>query len=246
MILKDLKQKLNDENEDLLMYCPIPRSSSISMSHFIGTSDKVFTYRDYESDDCWFQPYVTCPPTYKTSDDSNDWGLLHFISGEQTFFINRLSEIRQGFCKNIFEHDSKKVFSIVRNPVDRLFSIWNYCTNSNHEAVLFSLTKKEEEYKIKDFNEFVKEFATNGLPEKYPSRMFLGMNDILDVNLDNKLKIFKLENLKECSNFLRGHYNIKGEHPHHNESKKIEKNITDTTIELIKNLYKKDFERFGY
>lgn len=247
MNLRELSEKLNNEDEDLLMYFPIPRTSSISMSHFISDSDKVFTYRDYESEDCWFQPYVTFPPTEKTSDNPNDWGLIHFISGEQTFFINRLSESKQGFCKNIFEHENKKIFSIVRNPADRLFSIWNYCTNSNHESILFSLTKKEEKYKIKDFNEFVKEFSTYGLPEKYPPRMFLRMSDILDIEVGEKLKIFKFENLKECSIFLRKHYNIQKDHLHHNGSnKKIEKNITESTLEIIRELYKKDFEKFGY
>lgn len=248
MNLRQLKEKLNDENQDLLMYFPVPRTSSISMSHLISTSDKVFTYRDYQSEDCWFQPYVTIIPTKKPSDDPDDWGLLHFISGEQSFFISQLSEVKKGFCKNIFEHKNKKIFSIVRNPVDRLFSIWNYCTNSSHESELFSLTKKEENYKIKDFNEFVKEFATNGLPEKYPSRMFLKMNDILDVDFDEKIKIYKFEeDLKKCVDFLKTNYGVHNEHHHFNSSnKKVEKNITQKTQELIRDLYKEDFERFNY
>ena len=247
MKLKELKDKLNNKNEDLLMYCPLPRTSSISMSHFISTSDKVFTYRDYESDDCWFQPYVTTPPADRPGDDPDDWGLLHFISGEQTFFINRLSEVKKGFCRNIFEHDNKEIFTIVRNPIDRLFSIWNYCTNSCHESVLFSLTEKEEDFKIKDFNEFVKEFATNGLPEKYPPRMFLGMSDILDIDVDEKLKIYRFEELNKCVDFLRSNYNIQNQHHHYNHSRrKTEKNITQETRELIRDLYKEDFERFNY
>lgn len=247
MNLRQLKEKLNNESEELLMYCPVPRTSSISMSYFTSTSDKVFTYRDYESKDCWFQPYVTKPPADRPGDDPNDWGLLHFISGEQTFFINRLSEIKQGFCKNIFEHKNKKVFSIVRNPINRLFSIWNYCTNSPREPFLFSLTKKEENYKIKDFNEFVKEFAANGLPEKYPPRMFLKMGDILDIDFGEKVKIYKFEELNTCIDFLRMNYDIQGQHHHYNDSsKQVEKNITQKTCELIYDLYQEDFEKFGY
>lgn len=253
MKLKELKQKLNNEDEDLLMYYPIPRTSSVSMSHFISNSDKVFIYRNYELEGCWFQPYVTNPPTPKESDDQNDWELINFIFEEQTFFINRLSEVKKGFCKNIFEHKNKKVFSIVRNPIDRLFSIWNYCTNPNpvyafsDGSVPFSLSDEDDNYKIKDFNEFVKEFAINGLPEKYSSKMFLQMSDILDVELNEKITIFKFEEIDKCINYLKDNYNIQKRYlPHNQSNKKIEKNITENTCEIIRDLYKKDFERFGY
>lgn len=241
-----LKEKLNDKSEKLLMYFPIPRTGSISMSYLINDSDSIFTYRNYELESCFYQQYKTIPPVPQTSTDKNDWDLVYFLSEDQSFFISQLSEIKNGFCKNIFNHEKKKVFTVVRNPIDRLFSIWNYCTNSTQEYELFSLNQDEEKYKIKDFNEFVKEFATNGLPEKYPSKMFLTMSDILDIELGEKLLIYKFENMQKCTEFLRSEYSVQNEHKHYNSSKKIPKNISDSTLEFIYQLYKEDFIRFNY
>lgn len=245
MNFRELKDKLNDKSESLLMYFPIPRTGSISMSYFIDNSPCIFTYRNYELETCFYQPYKTIPPKPQTSDNQDDWDLIYFLSNDQSFFINQLSEIQNSFCKNIFEHDNKKIFSIIRHPVDRLFSIWNYCTTASNEYELFSLD--EEEYKIKDFNEFVKKFATNGLPEKYPPKMFLKMSEILDLDLGDKLLVFKFENIKECVDYLRSEYNISKDHKHYNSSKKTtEKNISKETMNLIYSLYKEDFDRFGY
>lgn len=242
-----LKKKLNTENERLLMYFPIPRTGSISMSYFIDNSDSIFTYRNYELESCFYQQYRSIPPVPQTSQNKDDWDLVYFLSEDQSFFINQISEIQNRFCKNIFKHESKKIFTIVRNPIDRLFSIWNYCTYSTHEYELFSLTEKDENYKIRDFNQFVKEFALNGLPKTYPAKMFLKMNDILDLDLGDKIKIYKFEHIKECTNFLRSQYNIQSDHKHYNSSKlETKKDISQETLELIHNLYKEDFERFGY
>lgn len=247
MNLKELKEKLNNEKEDLLMYCPIPRTSSISTTQFICNSDKIFTYRDYLSENCWFQPYNSNPPKNRPGDDINDWDLINFISDEQSFFINTLTEIKNSFCENIFNHENKMIFSIVRNPIDRLFSIWNYCTNSYTKFSFFSLTKEDNKYKIKDFNKFVKNFYENGLPEKYPQKMFLKMSDILNIDLYEKIKIYKFEELEKYIDFLKLNYNIECDYPYYNYSNKnIIKNITKETCEIISNLYKEDFERFDY
>lgn len=247
MKFKELKEKLNNENKELLMYFPIPRTGSISLSYFVDRCDQVFTYRNYELDSCFYQPNKTVPPVPKTTDDKNEWELIHFLSEDQSFFINKLSELKTGFCKNIFNHENKKVFTVVRNPIDRLFSIWNYCTNSTEKYQLFSLTESREEYKINDFNEFVKEFSTNGLPEKYPSQMFLKMNDLLDVDLGDKIKIYKIETIDELIDDLKLKYNIKNKYKHFNSSDQtVEKNISDKTLDLIHELYKEDFERFDY
>ena len=245
MNFRQLKEKLNDEQQTLLMYLPIPRTSGISMSYFINESDSIFTYRNYELESCFYQSAKTIPPKPKTSENKDDWDLIHFVANDQSFFINKLSEIQTNFCKSITIDESKKIFSIVRNPVDRLFSIWNYCTNSSYEYQLFSL--EEDDYKIKDFNQFVKEFATNGLPKKYPSQMFLKMSEILDVDLGDNLLIFKFEELDSCIDYLKSNYNITEEYKHYNSSERsTEKNITKKTLNLIYNLYKEDFDRFGY
>ena len=241
----NLKEKLDDQNQKLLMYFPVPRTGSISMSHFISESDSIFTYRDYSARSSFYEPFKTIPPKPQPGFNKDDWDLKYFLSYDQSFFVNQLSKIQDSFCKNIFKHDSKKIFSIVRHPVDRLFSIWNYCTNSSYEYQLFSL--EEDDYKIKDFNQFVKEFATNGLPKKYPSKMFLKMSEILDLDLGDKLLVFKFENIKECVDYLRSEYNVQGKHLHSNQSKKtISKNMSEETINNIYSLYKEDFEKFGY
>lgn len=247
MILKELKNKLNDESQELLMYLPIPRTSSISMSYYINDSDKVFTCRNYDLASCYYEPTKSLPPVLKTSNNKDDWDLNNFVSLEQNFFINKLSEIQTGLYQNIFSHENKKIFTIVRHPIDRLFSIWNYCTNSLYEYELFSLSENEENYKINDFNEFVKIFASNGVPEKYPNRMFLKMSDILDVDLGENLLIYRFEELETCLDHLRVEYDIKNDYKSYNFSKiSTEKNINKETTQLIYQLYKEDFEKFEY
>lgn len=246
MNLGKLKQKLNDRNEELLMYFPIPRTSSISMSYFVNDSDKIFTCRNYELESCFYQKNKTYPPVLQLSDNKDDWGLIYFVSEDQSFFINKLSEIQSGLYENIFTHENKKIFTIVRNPVDRLYSIWNYCTNSTHEYQLFSLSESDQKFKFDDFNKFVKEFYTNGLPKKYPQKMFLKMSDILDVELGEKLLIYKVEEIQTCLEFLKSNYGIDEEYNKYNYSDNNEKNISDETVELIHELYEEDFERFEY
>ena len=247
MNLTELKQKLNNENDQLLMYFPIPRTGGISMSYFIQNSDTIFTCRNYELESCFYQQHKTIPPVPQTSTDKNDWDLIYFVSEDQSFFINKLSDIQKGFYENIFNHENKTIFTIVRNPIDRLFSIWNYCTHSTRVYQLFSLSNKQSSYKIEDFNDFVREFATNGLPNKYPTKMFLPMSDLLDVELGEKIIIYKFEEKEKYLDFLMNNYNVAEEYKYYNYSNKsTEKIISEKTLELIHDLYHKDFERFGY
>jgi hypothetical protein len=249
MNLGQLKQKLNDENEKLAMYVPIPRTSSISMSSHLNTSDIVFTGRNYELDDCYYQPKKTIPFTPKPSNNKDDWNLLNIISEDQDFFINKISEMKVGFYENMFKHDQKNFFTIIRNPINRLFSIWNYCTNSEDPLyALFSIQDRHEDYKIYDFNDFVKLiYDTKKIPDKYPEKMFLKMSDILDIKLGTKLTIYKFEEIPDCIETLKNEFFIDGNYKYHNQSNKsIEKNITQETKEFIYELYKEDFENFNY
>ena len=249
MNLGQLKQKLNDENEKLVMYVPIPRTSSISMSSYLNSSDIVFTGRNYELDDCYYQSKKTIPFTPKPSNNKDDWNLLNIISEDQDFFINKISEMKVGFYENMFKHDQKNFFTIIRNPINRLFSIWNYCTNSENSLyALFSVQDRYEDYKIYDFNDFVKLiYDTKKIPDKYPEKMFLKMSDILDIKLGTKLTIYKFEEIPDCIETLKDEFSIDGNYKYYNQSNKlIEKNITQETKELIYELYEKDFENFNY
>lgn len=248
MNLGQLKQKLNNENDLLVMYVPIPRTSSISMSSHLNASNIVFTGRNYELDDCYYQPKKTIPFTPKPSNNKDDWNLLNIISEDQNFFINKLSEMKVGFYENMFKHNEKHFFTVIRNPINRLFSIWNYCTNSEDLYALFSVHDRHENYRIYDFNDFVKIFYdTKKVPDKYPEKMFLKMSDILDVRLGTKLTIYKFEEIPDCIENLKTRLSIDGNYKHYNHSNKsIEKNITQETKELIYELYKEDFENFNY
>lgn len=248
MNLGQLKQKLNDENEKLIMYVPIPRTSSISMSAHLNTSDIIFTGRNYELDDCYYEPRKTIPFTPKPSKNKDDWNLLNIVAENEDFFINKISDMKKGFYKNMFKHDQKEFFTIIRNPINRLFSIWNYCTNSVYPSSFFSIHNRYDDYKIYDFNDFVKIFYDNKqIPEKYSEKMFLKMSDILDVKLGAKLTIWKFDEIPDCIKTLKTQFSIDIEYKHHNYSNKsIEKNITHETKELIYELYKEDFENFNY
>jgi hypothetical protein len=78
--------------------------------------------------------------------------------------------------------------------------------------------------------------------------MFEKMVDLLDVPLDkNKLLIYKFEEIENCLDVLRVEYDIdRGYNSYNASNKLIEKNISPYTLDIIKYLYKEDFDTFEY
>ena len=138
---------------------------------------------------------------------------------------------------NIDFNDKLKIFTVVRNPYDRIISDLSW----------YRLIKKKESPKIvyNKIKQFIKES-----PQKYQNHNIPQYKFLIDKNnnIVKTIKILKFENLKEeLINYGLIRFNI---HMQKNRIIKKSKNymsyLNEDSITLINEYYKKDFELFGY
>ena len=142
------------------------------------------------------------------------------------------------FGQSIKEYFS---FCIVRNPWDRLVSVFHYLQNggrNNKDA------KQGEMLKDYNFKSFVHDFSF----EKFPYIHFKPQMYFIK-SVDNFDYIGRLENLQEDFNIICDKIGIPRQQlPHQNKSK--HKHYTeyydDETREIVAQKYAKDIEYFGY
>lgn len=132
--------------------------------------------------------------------------------------------------------DKYNWFMVVRNPYDRIISEY-YCKWGGQGRI-----KNDT---VEDFNKF--------LLYKIKHRDMIGHHyteqyKYLDENYD--IKILKFENLKNEFNQLMNEYNLDIKFDkHYNKSQNKKFTLSDLSkelIELINQVYKKDFEEFNY
>jgi len=124
-------------------------------------------------------------------------------------------------------------FSVVRNPIDRLISQYNY-TNQFIDFYSY-LNLKPNNF---SFSEYL-----NAISNKYhvhwrPQHEFI-YNDKQELLVD---EVFKLENIKNG----KLEEKIGAKLPHHNKSYKHIESITEKDESIIKNIFSKDFELLQY
>jgi len=143
-----------------------------------------------------------------------------------------------------------KVITIIRNPFDRIFSVYNHIKKINRNGIYtFAI-----DINNKNFNEWLKYIYTifNELKEKSKEygddlySFFIPQIDFLTVgnNIPKYVKIFRFENLDKLENFI----NCKLIHANKSNIEMINyKNIYNKeSINIIKKLYNKDLKIFNY
>lgn len=138
---------------------------------------------------------------------------------------------------NEIDLSNYNIFTIVRNPYDRLVSEFY------HSKTNFWTSKLRH----KPFAEFIHSISKLNLVErKYIFDGHLEPQYSFIKNWQDKIKIFKYENLSECFKYLNDLYgplNFGHENKsHQNKSYKW----TNELKNIVYSLYQEDFEKFGY
>ena len=160
-------------------------------------------------------------------------------------FLNYYTEI------NIKDY---QIISIVRNPYDRFFSIYNHIKNANRSGIYTKIIDVTENNNtiFLTFNEWVlkinKIIHTNFNLAYFDDihSYFIPQYKFLEIesNIPSYVKIFKFENIEEVKN----NFKIKlpklnaGNH----SGNKIKNIYNDESKKIVYDLYKKDFEIFNY
>ena len=155
------------------------------------------------------------------------------------------------FYKTIFEHKEKlnvdfqniKVFSVVRNPYDRIISdlFW-------YKLIKPSFTAEEVNHVIKNIYfgncknrmSFQMSFDSSHSEPQYKF--------VTDENseLIKSIKIFKTETLNESNEIINNFLGFKINIIQKNVNKDYKKYLNNDSIAIINNKYRKDFELFDY
>ena len=169
----------------------------------------------------------------------------------------KASEIKEEFGINIFE--DKCSFAIVRNPVDRFLSLYNYARMDisyyhNNIEPENSIYGKHLDYELLKNSSLLEcaQYLQKGMlkHDLHWNHWEPQYNWVYDVNSNQRLvkKIYNFENLQELAKDMDSMFNCKFELNEINISNKKEDNkvLDIETISIIKEYYKKDFELFDY
>jgi hypothetical protein len=169
----------------------------------------------------------------------------------------KASEIKEEFGINIFE--DKFSFAIVRNPIDRFLSLYNYARMDisyyhNNIKPEKSIYGKHFDYELLKNSSLLDcaQYLKKGIlkHDLHWNHWEPQYNWVYDIQNNQKLvsKIYKFENLEELANDLNRMFDCKFELSEINKSNKKEDNkvLDIETISIIKEYYKKDFEFFDY
>lgn len=132
------------------------------------------------------------------------------------------------------------IFSVVRNPYDRLVSAFHFIQNQRNLYI-------PEKIKQMSFDNFIRcGFKMDKFERRY---IFDGHLELQTNYLDiDNINIFKFENLQECFDMLSARFNI--DNFKHclkcTVRKPWEEYYTPELKELVYNFYKEDFDRFKY
>lgn len=136
-------------------------------------------------------------------------------------------------------------FSVVRNPVDRLYSAYSYIKKGGNGKSDLNLVQRVSAYK--DFEDFVLGGLGGGVLRSakvfMPQHYYL-LDDVGQVCVDC---LIKFENLEEGFSIVADRLDLKKNLPKLNASSEQSfSNISVEVADKIYELYKPDFDAFGY
>lgn len=190
-------------------------------------------------------PKTCCTSIYHTFKDKNNKWLLDTknicIEGNNKPISHMTLKEFTDYYKNI-NISEYTIFTIIRNPYDKIFSVYNHLKNVNQKN---TFTNKIDVNHL-TFNQWIlkiKKILENN--DEYYHNMLTSQTSFL--KLDNKipeyLKIFRYEELGK----LEDYFNIKLQHLNKGNSNLTYKKVyNEVSQEFIYNYYKEDFLYFNY
>lgn len=149
---------------------------------------------------------------------------------------NSLGHFRVSEIKKSFPDKELKYFGIVRNPYDRVFSMWKFLRIGSKPHAL--LPKVED-----NFLNFLISLKNN----ESDSRFLKSQSYFLDEDLE-KIMVIKYEEKDKIINFLEEN-DVRWMDKEVNKTPGIyykDAYVNDLSREIVKELYAEDFERFDY
>lgn len=155
--------------------------------------------------------------------------------------------------ENELESDIEKyfIFSVIRNPWDKLISYWKYRQGERHAPIDGKITRFD------DWLKFISSLNLDDLRGKTQKsnipdfRMGLDLQFNSLINKQNKINVnlVRFENLQNDFNTICDKIGIKRHHlPHINKSrhKHYTEYYNEETKQIVAETYAKDIEYFGY
>ena len=201
--------------------------------------------------------YKTSEFPYKEYNINNKCIFIHIPRNAGTSILHMLGDNEGRLHRSYFDYllsDDKRFknyfkFAIVRNPYDRIVSVYEYLKNGgnkSHDLYFSEIIEKESGSFNWFINEFIDEYRIHEVLLLKPQYLFLyDYKYELQVDYVGKFECLERDILYICQKIKLPYKKI----PKLNQSKKhswqkyYEYN---QTIEKVDRLYKKDFEFFGY
>jgi hypothetical protein len=128
-----------------------------------------------------------------------------------------------------------KIFTIVRNPIDRFISAYNFAKNCSLMDSSYTISS------------FIDHILDNTININFDfDRHFASQSDFIKNDLGINIDIFKFEELHEFYKYLHSFNSKKYPIEKTNSTTHLECNLKRTDKKRISEIYKDDFNNFGY
>ena len=139
------------------------------------------------------------------------------------------------------------VFTVVRNPMDRLLSAWSYMRQGGNQSAEDLEFQRRWITPYRSFDDFV--VGALSEPDVFGIGKFRPQTDfLLDTkgNREERIQICRFESLQEDLLSLPAKVLLESELPHVNASRRDKIVPSDATKQRVAKLYRADFEILGY